>query len=201
LHRFSKYISTILHPVLLPTIATLVYFILVPTHHPLKQIYIIVSLVFLGSYIIPLLLLVLFKSLKLISNYEIEDVKERRIPVISFIVISFILGKIFFSLPQFKLLSLLFFASFIALSFVYLLLYMNFKTSLHLTGISGFTAFIILISLFYKLNLIYLIALLLFLIGLLATARLILKAHSPTELIAGFSVGIGSIILTTYLLY
>jgi hypothetical protein len=201
LYRFSKYISTILHPVLLPTIATLVYFILVPTYHPLKQIYIIVCLVFLGSYIIPLLLLVLFKSLKLISNYEIEDVKERRLPVISFLVLSFILGKIFFSLPQFKLLSLLFFASFMSLSFVYLLLHLNFKTSLHLTGISGFTAYIILISLIYKLNLIYLIALLLLLTGLLATARLILKAHSPTELIAGFSAGIGSIILTTYFLY
>ncbi len=201
MQKFSKYISTILHPVLLPTIATLSYFILVPSYYPLKQIYIIVSLVFLGSYIIPLLLLVLFKNLKIISNYEIENVRERRIPVISFLIISFILGKIFFSLPQFKLLSILFIASFIALSFVYLLLHLNFKTSLHLTGISGFTAYIILISLFYKLNLIYLIALLLFLIGLLATARLLLKAHSPTELIAGFSTGIGSVILTTYLLY
>jgi len=201
LHKFSKYISTILHPVLLPTIATLAYFILVPSYYPLKQIYIIVSLVFLGSYIIPLLLLVLFKNLKIISNYEIENVRERRIPVISFLIICFILGKIFFSLPQFKLLSLLFFATFMALSFVYLLLFLNFKTSLHLTGISGFTAYIILISLFYKLNLIYLIALLLFLIGLLATARLLLKAHSPAELITGFSTGIGSIILTSYLLY
>jgi len=81
-----------------------------------------------------------------------------------------------------------------------LLLYLNFKTSLHLVGISGFTTFMVLLSLNYNLNLIYLIASLLFLNGLLATARLILKAHSPIELLIGFILGIGSISLTSYLI-
>lgn len=200
MHQFSKHISTILHPILLPTIATLIFFIVSPYGYPLRQIYIVSGFVFLGSYIFPLLLLILFKNLKIISNFEIRNLKERKIPVISFLIISLFIGKTLFNLPQLKILSVLFLGCFLALVVIYLLLYLNFKTSLHLTGISGFTAFMVFLSLYYNLNLIYLIALLLFLNGLLATARLILKAHTPKELIVGFFTGIGSISLTAYLL-
>ena len=198
--QFSKYISTILHPILLPTIATLIFFIVAPYAYPLRQIYIVSGFVFLGSYIFPLLLLILFKNLKIISHFEIHNLKERKIPVLSFLIISFLIGKTLFNLPQLKILSILFLGCFLALSIIYLLLYLNFKTSLHLVGISGFTTFMVLLSLNYNLNLIYLIASLLFLNGLLATARLILKAHSPIELLIGFILGIGSISLTSYLI-
>jgi membrane-associated phospholipid phosphatase len=200
MHKFSKHISTILHPILLPTIATLIFFIVVPYGFPLRQIYLVSGFVFLGSYIFPLLLLILFKNLKIISSFEIHNLKERKIPVISFLIISLLIGKTLFSLPQLNILSILFFGCFLALSIIYLLLFLNFKTSLHLTGISGFTAFMVVLSLYYNLNLTYLIALLLFLNGLLATARLFLKAHSPIELLIGFIIGVGSISLTSYLL-
>ncbi len=200
MHKFSKHISTILHPILLPTIATLIFFIVAPYGFPLRQIYLVSGFVFLGSYIFPLLLLILFKNLKIISSFEIHNLKERKIPVISFLIISLLIGKTLFSLPQLNILSILFFGCFLALSIIYLLLFLNFKTSLHLTGISGFTAFMVVLSLYYNLNLTYLIALLLFLNGLLATARLFLKAHSPIELLIGFIIGVGSISLTSYLL-
>ncbi|MFK5890960.1 MAG: hypothetical protein QM486_09550 [Flavobacteriaceae bacterium] len=199
MYKFSKYISTILHPILLPTIATLFFFIVAPYGYPLRQIYVVSGFVFLSSYIFPLLLLVLFKNLKIISNFEIHNLKERKIPVLSFLIISLLIGKILFNLPHLKLLSILFLGCFLALSIIYLLLHLNFKTSLHLTGVGGFTAFIVLLSLYYNLNLIYLIALLLFFNGLLATARLILKAHTPKELIIGFFTGIGSVSLIAYL--
>lgn len=195
MYKLSKYISTVLHPVLLPTLATLIFFIVSPEYYPSKQIYVIVIFVFLGSYILPLLLLVLFKKLHLISSFEIKDTRERKIPVFSFLTISLILGNVIYSLPGYKILSLLFLGCFIALAIVYLLLFLNFKTSLHLVGISGFTTFIILISFFFNINLIGLIALLLLLTGFLATARLILDAHKPIELIIGFFIGVFSIVI------
>ena len=200
MQKISKYISTLLHPILLPTLATLIFFLISPRIYPIKQIYVILTIVFLGSYIVPLLLLFLFKNLKIISHFEIPDLKERKIPVFSFIILSLLLGNILYSLPQFKLLSLLFFGSFIASIIVYFLLYLNFKTSLHLTGFSGFTTYIIILSLFYKLNLIYLIATLFLLLGVLATARLVLKAHKPSEVLVGFIIGVGSLSLITYIL-
>lgn len=198
--QFSKYISIILHPILLPTLATLIFFIVSPNYYPLKQIYTVVGFVFLGSYVFPILLLILLKNFKFISNFDIPDLKEREIPIICLLIISLFIGKVLYNLPQLKILSVLFLGCFMALVIVYLFLKLNFKTSLHLAGISGFTGFVMLLSLYYGLNLIYLIALLFFLNGLLATARLILKAHTPKEIIIGFITGFGSISLTAYFL-
>jgi len=171
-----------------------------PPYFQSNQIYIILGGVFLGSYILPLLLLVLFKKLKVISSFEIKETYERRVPILSFLLISLIIGKTLYSLPNYQLLSLMFIGGFIALSITYLLLLLNFKTSLHVLGASGFTAFIIVISYAYNINLIGLIAFLFFLTGFLGTARLILKAHKPTELIVGFVIGISSILISTLFL-
>ncbi|MCF6213409.1 MAG: hypothetical protein L3J45_05220 [Flavobacteriaceae bacterium] len=200
MHNLSKYISIALHPVLIPTLATFLYFIVAPTYFHTNQIYIILGLVFLGSYILPLSLLVLFKKINIISSFEIKETYERRIPILSFLLISFLIGKMLYSLPDYQLLSLMFIGGFIALSITYLLLFLNFKTSLHVLGASGFTAFMILISYAYNINLIGLIAFLFFLTGFLGTARLILKAHKPKELIAGFIIGISSILISTLFL-
>jgi hypothetical protein len=200
LHNLSKYISVALHPVLIPTLATLLFFIVTPTYFPSNQIYIILLFIFFGSYILPLLLLVFFKKIHLISSFEIKETRERRIPVLCFLSISLVLGKGLYRLADFQLLSFIFIGGFVALSITYLLLFLNFKTSLHVLGASGFTTFIILISYYYSLNLIGLIALLFFLTGLLGTARLILKAHKPIELIAGFIIGTSSMLLSFILL-
>lgn len=200
MYKLSKYISAILHPVLLPTVATLVFFIVSPFDYPLNQIYIILAFIFLGSYLLPLLLLVLFKKLQLISSFEVMDIQERKIPVLCFLSISLILGNVIYSLPNYRILSLLFLGCFLALSLVYLLLYLNFKTSLHTIGMSGFTAFIIIVSNHFKINLLATIALLFFLTGLLATTRLILKAHNPKELIIGFIIGFSSLFIVSFVM-
>lgn len=94
----------------------------------------------------------------------------------------------------------MFFGCFLALSIIYFLLYFNIKASLHITGMSGFMAFIILLSHYFQINLIGLIALLFFLTGLLATARIILDAHKPTELVMGFLIGTLSLLAVTLIL-
>jgi len=200
LYKLSKYISTILHPVLLPTIATLVFFLVSPFYYPLNHIYILITFVFLGSYIFPILLLILFKKLQIISSFEIMSTHERKIPVLSFLIISLILSYVIYNLPNYKILSLMFFGCFLALSIIYFLLYFNIKASLHITGMSGFMAFIILLSHYFQINLIGLIALLFFLTGLLATARIILDAHKPTELVMGFLIGTLSLLAVTLIL-
>ena len=200
MYKLSKYISTILHPVLLPTIATLVFFLVSPFYYPLNHIYILITFVFLGSYIFPILLLILFKKLQIISSFEIMSTHERKIPVLSFLIISLILSYVIYNLPNYKILSLMFFGCFLALSIIYFLLYFNIKASLHITGMSGFMAFIILLSHYFQINLIGLIALLFFLTGLLATARIILDAHKPTELVMGFLIGTLSLLAVTLIL-
>jgi len=92
-------------------------------------------------------------------------------------------------------LSIIFWGSVLALFIAYLLIFLDFKVSLHLIGMSGFTTYFIILNQYLKTNFILFIAFLLFLTGLLATARLVVKAHTPFELIVGTICGSGSIIL------
>lgn len=110
--------------------------------------------------------------------------------------ISFFLGSLIHAITDFNSLSIFFFGCLFALVMAYLFLLLNFKTSLHLIGMSGFTAYFIVLSLYFNTNLISFIALLIFLTGILATVRLILKAHTSLELLVGVIFGAGGIFLS-----
>lgn len=56
-------------------------------------------------------------------------------------------------------------------------------------AISGLTTFIIGLSIHYQTNLVLLIGVLVLLNGAIASSRLLLKAHSSTELILGMCIG------------
>lgn len=194
--KISKYISVLLHPILLPTLATILFHLISPFHYELSKIYFIISLVFLLSYILPLLLLIFYKRIKIISNFNISKTRERKVPLLSFMFISFFLGSFIHAILDYNALSIFFFGSLIALAMAYLLLLLNFKTSLHLIGMSGFTAYLIILSLYFNTNLISFIALFIFLTGILATARLVLKSHSPMEILVGIIFGASGVFLS-----
>ena len=70
-----------------------------------------------------------------------------------------------------------------------LLSFVKIKASLHMAAISGLTVFIFALSMHFTKNLNAVIAVLIFLNGLLASSRLHLKAHNKSELIFGFFLG------------
>ena len=56
-------------------------------------------------------------------------------------------------------------------------------------GVSALTFFVIGLSLHNQINIIYLIALLFLFTGVIASSRLYMKAHTMTELIIGYAIG------------
>jgi membrane-associated phospholipid phosphatase len=76
------------------------------------------------------------------------------------------------------------------------LLLIGFKTSLHLMGMGSILMFLIALSFHFERNIVIAISFMLFASGVVATARLYLKAHSRAELLIGFMVGITSQLLT-----
>ena len=66
----------------------------------------------------------------------------------------------------------------------------QFKISLHMMAISGTAAFVMILSFYLQVELIYQLIVLSVAIGLTATSRLSMKAHSPIELIFGTVLGI-----------
>ncbi len=186
---FYKFISYIFHPLLFSFIGSFLYLFLTPKHISKKQEYIILLVVFISTYILPLFFLLILKQFKLIKNYHLETINERKFPVIFFIVLSIMVGKMLMKTQIVNLLAYSFFGIAFALSITYLLFKYNIKTSLHTLGIGGITGFVVIMSYEYQLNFNLLIACLFILSGIIALSRLKLEAHTPKEIYIGFLIG------------
>ena len=185
-----KLISYILHPLLFSFMGSFLYLYLTPKHVAKQQEYIILLVVFVSTYIVPIILLGLLKKVKLIDDYHIKTISERKFPVLFFILLSFLLGRALLGIHIVDLLAFSFFGVAFALSFTYLLFNLKIKTSLHTLGIGGIIGFVMVMSYEYRLNFNALLAGLFIVAGLIGVARLALNAHRPKEIYIGFLLGL-----------
>jgi len=187
--RIQKAISTILHPIVIPTLGVFLYFIFVPNTILRKQQLLLLGLVFAATYAIPLLLLIILRAIGLIQNFQLNTIKERRFPVIFMIFLFYILGKIISGNVLLIDLGFLFYGTSISLFCIYFLFMFRLKSSLHLVSMGNAISFFLIISMAHSINLLPVVMVLIILSGLLASSRLSLKAHTPTELVLGFFLG------------
>lgn len=187
--KINKLISYVLHPILVPTIGTILYFILLPRHTNRNwEITVIIS-VFLGTYLLPLFFLSVLKKTNVIENFHLEKSEERKFPLLFFIFISYLLstlikkGQVTFDLALF------FYGMTVALIIAYFLLYKKFKVSLHMIGIGGLIGFFSFFSYKYEINTLLILAIFFVMAGLIANSRLTLKAHHLKEVYWGFCIG------------
>lgn len=186
---FYKFISYLLHPLLFSFLGTFLYLYLSPEHMVKKQEYIILLIVFVSTYIIPILMLSLLKRVNLIHDYHLRTIEERKFPILFFIILSFLIGRTLLNIGIVDLLAFSFFGIAFGLSLVYLLFALNLKSSLHMLGMGGIIGFVVVMSLEYQLNFNALLASLILVAGLIGVARISLGAHTPKEVYAGFIAG------------
>lgn len=198
--RWHKFISTILHPIVMPTIGILIYFIFTPINLDRKQQLSLLAVVFVSTYIIPLLLLILLKSIGYIKSFQVHTINERRVPIFFMMTLLFMLGKFFYEISSIRDLSYLFFGVVFGLGIIYLLFLTKIKTSLHLLSIGAATGFFLLFQQLQSINTLPIVIVLIILSGLLASSRLYLKAHTTREVYIGFFIGICSPFLAYYVL-
>jgi hypothetical protein len=190
--NFNKYISFFFHPINFSIIGAVMYFLFVPKFIFKPQEHLILAVVFVGSYVFPVVLLVLLKRFGMIKSYHMDGIEERKFPTLLFISISYIIGNWLFKSNVVDLLYLIFFGYGLALIFSYILLYLKIKISLHTTAVSGLLGFLIYFSYFYKINLIIILAVLFALSGIIGSSRLKLKAHNLKEVSLGYLIGLSS---------
>ncbi|MCD8410251.1 hypothetical protein [Tenacibaculum finnmarkense] len=198
--RWPKFISTILHPIVIPTIGIILYFILTPVYLSRYQQYTLLGVVFVSTYIIPILLLIFLKAVKHIKSYEVYGIKERKIPVFFMMSLLFLLGKFFSEITIIKDLSYLFFGVVFGLGVIYILFSLKIKASLHLLSLGAATGYFLLFQQIHNITTLPLIIVLILLSGLSASARLHLKAHTVKEVYLGFFIGIASPFFAFYIL-
>ncbi|MDP5104618.1 MAG: hypothetical protein NWQ31_00425 [Polaribacter sp.] len=198
--RFYKFISVILHPIVTPTIGVMLYFLLIPNTFISAQKINILSLIFIATYLIPLLILVIFKKLKIIETYQPESIKERKLPLALMVTLFYILGNTLNNIINLRDVSSLFYATSIGLFIVYILFYFKIRASMHLFSLGISIGFFMILSNRYSQSFIIVISILFLIAGLLGSARLYLKAHSAKEIYIGFFTGILSTLSMYYFL-
>jgi hypothetical protein len=187
---FLRSISYILHPVLMPLLGAIIYFSIAPRFIPSEIIKAKIFALIILTILIPFVLFFLLKNTGIITSIHLENVKQRKIPlllqsILLIVVIKMVIDVYHYPELYFFFLGILF----SSLSAIFMVLF-NIKASLHMIGVSGIAMFTIALSIHFGLNLTILIAILMIFNGLVATSRLHCKAHSNLELILGFLIGI-----------
>jgi len=173
---------------------------LIPNSFNSNQTLAVLGLIFATTYVIPLVLLILFKRLKLIKSFKADSINERKVPIAMMIVLFYLLGNTIKGIPNLADIGLLFYATTLGLVCIYILFAFKLKTSIHLLSLGITTGFFFVLNSLYSQNLIAVIIGALIFSGLLGSARLHLKAHKESEVYLGFILGFLSPIIVFYFL-
>jgi hypothetical protein len=197
LRAFAQVISYLMHPLFIPTIVTLLivqalpeYFVTFKQYSirfPYDKLYFRVISI---SLFFPLLTVLLIRALNFVDSFYLRSQRDRIIPYIATIIYYFWAFYTFiregvapsFYNAFFLGIFLAVIGSFIANIFI--------KISMHTMGWGGVIGLLLALMWGMHLNVTIPLAITFFLAGLVATARMVLSAHSPAEIYAGFLVGI-----------
>lgn len=178
----------------------MLYFLLIPNTFLRNQKFAVLTSVFIFTYLVPLLILIIFKRLKLIKSYKTESIKERKLPVALMVILFYLLGNSMGITSSLIDLALLFYATSVGLLIIYALFFFKIKASMHLLSLGISIGFFIVLSNNYAQSYLLIIMIIILLSGLLATSRLHLKAHNNQEIYVGFFIGILTPIIINYFL-
>jgi len=198
--RPTQIISVVFHPLLVPTYALLVltnlpshFFLSMPPNYRI----LITVFVLLTTFVMPALILVILKKFDVVKSFEMPERQERVLPLI---MVSAFFYLTYYLLKQSEQNSVITLFMIGATMLVLLCLIINYftKISIHATSWGGFLGALLGFSLFFRVELTFWLYLVILVAGLVGTARLVLKVHTPGQVFGGFVLGIASQMLLFY---
>ena len=189
--RFSKFLSYLFHPLLLPTY---IIFVLLQSNAyfnyriPEQVQYILVGTIFVITFLFPFLSCLLMLKQGIIKSVEMESGQERFYPYVVTVIYFF---ACYFFLKQMHLSAFFYKVQLGAAVSVLITACINYKwkISAHLAGIGGAAAVFYSIDNMLSVNYFFEFILIVLLAGLLGTARLISGTHTHAQIYAGFILG------------
>jgi hypothetical protein len=201
--RIAHIISYLTHPLLIPTYG---YWILLNANIFLKHTIqpetknILLITIFINTFVIPFLLILILRKIQVISSIEIQDQKQRRLPFLLTLGIYFACYWLL-SRNNLPMLIQYFMLSACLLLLLTYVVNLFWKISAHMVGIGGLCGSIMALGIRFEsdIQVIFMVAIIC--AGLTAFARLTLDAHRPKQVYVGFLLGfiIPYILLTVFL--
>ncbi|MCL5245695.1 hypothetical protein M4I21_07745 [Cellulophaga sp. 20_2_10] len=193
---FSKLASSIFHPLFTPVIGTLCYFKITPQYYTANLFMGNLLPILILTVIVPLVCYIILRSIGALSSFSAPSLEERKYPL--YISLGLLLLIVYKVIPNnYSKELFFFFLGLVAATFSTLvLLFMRFKSSMHLMGLGTLTMLLINLSVHFEVNIIFAIATAIICTGIVATSRLYLKANNSAEIIVGFLIGLVSQLIT-----
>ena len=191
LKNLATFFSWIFQPLMMPLYGAVIFvnlpyyaFLLMPD----RMVYFVLICNLLFTAFLPACMILLMYRLKLINTLQLDDREDRKYPIIFTACFHFanfyLLTKIDLPAPYY-----LFLLAGLFSILTTLLVTWVWKISLHMTGIGALCGAMLFCGILWQIDVRILLALLFLVAGITATSRLILKAHTPGQLVAGFAAG------------
>ena len=198
--KLSNGISWVLHPFLLPLYLIVVLLTLtVFAHYPANVKFYLLWVVVLYAVIIPLLALGVLRSLGRISDFKVDNRRERLLPLLVGAVCYVLCAITIAKIP-----SAIFLRKFmIAAACCEVLCFVvsfYWKISLHLTGMGAVVALLVVMNVVGVGNMLVPLMVAILCAGALASARLYLGCHNGWQVLAGFCGGFAVSVLAVLFL-
>ncbi len=193
---FQKVISYIFHPLFVPIAGTFAYFLITPKYSPLELQSGNILPIFILTVIIPIITFLILRNIGYVNSIQLPTIQERKYPL--YINLALLFMVVYKVIPNNYIVELyFFFVGLIAATLATLILLLfKIKSSMHLLGMGSLFMFLINLSIHFEINITLALSLCIFAIGLVATSRLYLKAHTKAEIFIGFCIGLISQLLT-----
>jgi hypothetical protein len=174
----------------MPLLGTFLYYFITPRYIEPEIIQLKLLAIIIITLLVPLVSFMLLKNLAIVSSMYLEDVNERKAPLIIQCLLLLLILKMVFN--PYDSIELYYFFVGILFSTIsaFMLTILKFKASLHMMAVAGVTFFVLALSAHFGKNLIFILSLLFIVNGWVASSRLDAKAHTPAELIVGFFTGL-----------
>lgn len=193
---FFQILSYLFHPILIPVAGVIAYFMITPKYSPLEFQGGNILPIFILTVIIPILSFFILRNIGVVHSFGLPTIKERMLPMLIHLVL--LLMILYQVIPNNYTAEIYFYfvGLVIANLSAFLLLLMNYKISLHMLGLGCLLMFLICLSIHFEINITIALSGIVLITGLVATARLYLRAHSRMEVLIGLFIGSISQLLT-----
>lgn len=187
--KIANTLSWVLHPFLLPVylmalLLTMTTFALYSANVKFYFMWVVA----LYAIIIPFLTLGILRSLGRISDFRVDDRRERLLPLLIGTVCYVLCALTFAKIP-----SAIFLRKFMVAAAcceaMCLVVSLRWKISLHLTGMGAIVALLVVMNVVGVGNMLIPLSVAILCAGALASARLYLGCHNPRQIAAGFFGG------------
>ncbi len=195
MNKAALFFSYLFHPLFLPVIVSFLFFNRLLMSNPLFG-WIIYGIIFFNTLVLPYLF---YRHMERRNSIKPNGEKKTIIFSLVFNLYSYTLVAVLLKYFGLGIYMESFFWSIVVITLVALIFSFFWKISLHLLGIGGVTGFILSYIFFFKVNILLVFVIALFISALVAASRLRLNAHTPAQVYTGFLLGIGLTMGTTYL--